>query len=1047
MQSSYPVFESGQVLTSTQLNDLVEYLEQQERLTRNKVLGIGIVCGLEVDFEPQEGQVRVGGGVAISSAGYLLIHEEARYPQVRPYRLPVSRVEEETGDTIAQEPPYPFFHDDNGNQIDLWELLPADFVVPPGETPASPVNAAFLADKVALLFLECTLESLRNCDINDCSDRGSELEFTLRLLLVSRDDARVMLQQEAEIAARPVDRHNHPRYALGELRVEKINPAAHQITTFEMLIERIYEIGSDLAPRMTDHFRKSFESYRYLLEDVYPPARFPGGPFGDPNYFDRVVRQVKDNLYLAQYLYGYLVDVVNSHNEFLRAAMRLEAECCPDERRFPRHVLLGEVAPRPVAVAPDPGQGQALDPLAANSGYGAPVRPAPFRHHFVPSPLFDRGAQRLQEVRSMHYRTYLLAYRYDSRDLMNREIRITPSVDGRKAPSDQAIPFYYAQLPAREEDDLARNWSFDRTVHGRLNQVHSYPFIDPANHPLRDRMDDHNFYRVEGTVGRALGEVMRELVRQKRELGLSFAVEPVYIGMSVKDDLESLVLDREGRTRAQQALMKLLLCRMNDLDVIFLVLMSALFQYLMGTIRTLAEINPSELALLGEQPAADTGGQPGAGAAPGATPGVGGIAAGGRLGLIGNAGALGRLGGGLRINAAAIRPIPLRLQERRAEAEVVLKQIRPERYEKGQLTARLTRADDPREALGRLYAEVREAPSSANLFDRTLAFVRDQQFAGEPREVAARIYDTVSLLDKAESLVETVSAPSLAEFDFQQFEQNYDGFVQAYDDYLERAAAQPVAEGSRLAQSQAVLAANYGSIAATAPQSVLGGLASELMERLGNLFQDLLLGAYAQRHPGLEHKGGVPVGGTLVLLYTHRNFLRRVVGDNQEKFESKSDTLRARFAAAPPRMRMADPREVLVANPPSRDPLDDLVVLADFCLPYLCCDTDCSDIELVEREEPPAEPAVVRGTVFAAPTPNNPGQARILTQAVVEAIRLDTGEAIAVEMSEGTYAFTVPAGTVRVRARASQRFITAERTLTLAAGASRTEDFILERTG
>ena len=32
-QTSYPVFENGQVLTKNHLNDLVDYLEQQDRLT------------------------------------------------------------------------------------------------------------------------------------------------------------------------------------------------------------------------------------------------------------------------------------------------------------------------------------------------------------------------------------------------------------------------------------------------------------------------------------------------------------------------------------------------------------------------------------------------------------------------------------------------------------------------------------------------------------------------------------------------------------------------------------------------------------------------------------------------------------------------------------------------------------------------------------------------------------------------------------------------------------------------------------------------------
>ena len=41
MQASLPYFENGQALTAGQLNDVVDYLEEQDRLTRNKLIGIG----------------------------------------------------------------------------------------------------------------------------------------------------------------------------------------------------------------------------------------------------------------------------------------------------------------------------------------------------------------------------------------------------------------------------------------------------------------------------------------------------------------------------------------------------------------------------------------------------------------------------------------------------------------------------------------------------------------------------------------------------------------------------------------------------------------------------------------------------------------------------------------------------------------------------------------------------------------------------------------------------------------------------------------------
>jgi hypothetical protein len=49
--NSYPVFEGNQVLTSSQLNQMTAYLDEQNRLTRVKLIGSGVVCGLKLDAE------------------------------------------------------------------------------------------------------------------------------------------------------------------------------------------------------------------------------------------------------------------------------------------------------------------------------------------------------------------------------------------------------------------------------------------------------------------------------------------------------------------------------------------------------------------------------------------------------------------------------------------------------------------------------------------------------------------------------------------------------------------------------------------------------------------------------------------------------------------------------------------------------------------------------------------------------------------------------------------------------------------------------------
>ena len=135
METSYPVFASGQVLSSNHLNDLIDYLEEQDRLTRNKLIGIGIVCGLEVSYDATSNEILVTEGVAITSEGYLLYQMETKFDKFLAYDLPVPNLEEAPED-VEEIAGYDTFIRPNGNQIPLWELLPTDYVTPPGQPKA-----------------------------------------------------------------------------------------------------------------------------------------------------------------------------------------------------------------------------------------------------------------------------------------------------------------------------------------------------------------------------------------------------------------------------------------------------------------------------------------------------------------------------------------------------------------------------------------------------------------------------------------------------------------------------------------------------------------------------------------------------------------------------------------------------------------------------------------------------------------------------------------------------------------------------------------------
>src|SRR3546814_18655380 len=74
---SYPIFEADQVLTNDHLNDTVNYLDRQSRLSRVRLIGSGIVCGLDVTVADES--ITVSGGHGITSQGYIIEHCERVY--------------------------------------------------------------------------------------------------------------------------------------------------------------------------------------------------------------------------------------------------------------------------------------------------------------------------------------------------------------------------------------------------------------------------------------------------------------------------------------------------------------------------------------------------------------------------------------------------------------------------------------------------------------------------------------------------------------------------------------------------------------------------------------------------------------------------------------------------------------------------------------------------------------------------------------------------------------------------------------------------------
>jgi hypothetical protein len=918
VQTFYPIFANGQVLTSDQLNDILDYLEPQDRAGR-RLTGIGILCGFEPDWNAATSTLMLSAGMAVTSDGFLINDEAVMLGSCRPYSVPVPSGDEATVED-RQRARYSFLY--SGNiQREALELLPIDFRLAEGEALPVPLTEAMVQNKTVLLFLERNLEALKNCNINDCSDRGSELILTLRRLLVSREVADKILEEEAAIAGKQVDRATHKRRQLALLDIEKIHPARFGIDTVGKLHQRTLDTVVPAFASIFRALRGAWEAYRPLLQGDYPAAAFPDGPV--PNHFFlNAWAAYAESPAMAQYLHGLARDMVQSHNEFLACAARFEAECCPDARRFPLHVLAGDVTSRQRAFNGAPvnlAAYKAYDPAAIMGGVSPPGPPAPRRHHFIPSPAVADGGDRLDELRSLFARTILLAQSFFTRELVSADIRLTPSRDGAASFGSRAIPFYYRFQPG---GDLIRNWSWAKARCETYGSIFSYQFSGPNGHPFLLRRDEEDFIRIEGVIGRALGSTMVELSRQRRELGLSFAIEPVWLAWDDED------LTSDARETAKWATRSLLLCRFNQIEIVFATLMDSLFEFAVWLVKALGKIDAVKTTRPRTPPPPPT-----------APPPVAEFPF-------------------LHLNALDF--VRIQPEDRigvKRFSSALRKDMRMSKLTPNELVGRvigdeasIVRPTAQPRNVAEIFAHVSDERTGGELIDRLRAVVGRLDFQLEREEAIRIFYPSVALIARAQELMRATRGTSLADFDEDRFATVMRGFAAAYDAYASVADVDANRATQDIANTNTAIIANRGFVATMASQFASGSMSGRIDQQLSELFEDMAMPRYAQLHPGLEHKGGVGQGGTYVLVYASRANVERRMRKLLEAANMKLDARTESIGVSGLRIDRQSFEAIERSSRPSGDDvLEDFVIVADFCLPYLCCDGRCGELELERR--------------------------------------------------------------------------------------------------
>ncbi|HYW09761.1 MAG TPA: hypothetical protein VE913_22550 [Longimicrobium sp.] len=493
--TGYTLFEADQVLTHDQLNSVALYADDQLRLSRVKLGGVGIACGLRVS---QAGSsVRVSGGVGVTTDGDLLyLDGDTVFDRWRVYD--------------ASYPAYPPLYtggDVNAAMLTAYELIPAGTTGAPGQ-PMSGFAAATgraVNSLTAVLLMESYRKDDDLCSGTDCDNLGAQAVNTRKLILV----------EPAAVAA---------------LRgTPPATPASVYAAIPELVAERP-ALGAALTSptQLADTYRAACNLIHARLVAALPAIHANAGALlgtgvvaaGSAAAWTGKLAGYKTSMATStvgvQYYYDFLKDVVEAYNEFREHLFADDTWCSPPIASFPKHLILGDFT----------------SASASRTGY-------------YPSPVTSRTAGELEHARFLVQRLDALINGFAPNTAANLPVRVTPSAWEDRPLGERAIPFYYTPGGT---NPIHRRWSYERArrgteVHSPSYHAASYaPAGSAAANPLAFQIGRATFFRVEGVIGKPVQTAIDALEALIRDRNLPFTVRAVLLGSN-----RAKVVKRPGR--------------------------------------------------------------------------------------------------------------------------------------------------------------------------------------------------------------------------------------------------------------------------------------------------------------------------------------------------------------------------------------------------------------------------------------------------------------------------------------------------------------------
>lgn len=530
--TQYKRFTKNQVLTENHLNEVLDYFDDQDRLSRICLSGTGIVCGFKVKCT-LEGTVEITQGSGVTTDGDLFhlyeIDEETSEKNIDIEKKVYTHYKVYNNEN---SPYTPFFYQDD-NQIELFELLTEE-----GDEETFPIadlednNELNIKDAVALLYLETYEKDQDLCVSLSCDNQGAEIIGNYKVLVTSRTNAAHIKSADTTLSK---TNYEHLYYQLPDILANRAIILKEDFNNIISLKNKFAAetLKNNIINRVKQGFTVllnglSLYDVRNLIHQRID-ALFSFSEGNVPTDF--------------QYRYDLLKDIIDTYNEIKNILAIAEASnCCADIKAFPKHLMLGEVEKDITCYRYRHGfyKSPILNSISSNCGDCDPIEGTPTYEETLPEYVIDFDAANLsvcydsandeKHLKSLIKRVVVMLTNYNTQ---YQYIKTTPSNHLGEL-NLKAIPYYY-----NVGNQLISSWNFDKTIKGKhLKNISYHKSLLDIKHPLKLSID-HDFYRIEGHQGLNYKQVLSVLNETKRINALSFNV----IALSINSNEASELLE------------------------------------------------------------------------------------------------------------------------------------------------------------------------------------------------------------------------------------------------------------------------------------------------------------------------------------------------------------------------------------------------------------------------------------------------------------------------------------------------------------------------